>query len=160
MTDTSVLVLTGVGTPPYSVRGATQSLKPISGSTELRRTVNGALEDLSASEMRKYQTTISCTDQQPPAFAGMWPGNLLVVDCISELAVALDHVSEAVTEGSTEDLTTIESLLEREAVPGSLRIEDGFVIFRPRLHMRVTGFAVDRNEYTASNGWSVDLEEV
>ena len=62
--------------PPYSARGLTQTLEPIEASVQLRRTVNGALADLSYEPFRKYKSTISCQDQEPPAVDGRvaWAG--------------------------------------------------------------------------------------
>ena len=62
-----VLTLSGIGVPPYSARGASQTLEPIASSQQLRRTINGELIDISRAEFRKYRSTISCVDQQPPA---------------------------------------------------------------------------------------------
>ena len=53
MAGESMLTLSGVGVPPYSARGLTQSLEPIDGAAQLRRTVNGALADLSYEPFRK-----------------------------------------------------------------------------------------------------------
>jgi hypothetical protein len=160
VTVTTDLVLAGVGVPPYSIRGAQQSLQPIDGAAQLRRTVNGDLEDLSVVEARKFKSTVTCTDQQPPAFARLWPGQLVTVDCIAELGYPVDHISEAVTEGDTDDSSSIADSLDRTPVPGSIRVEDGFAFYRPRLSMRVTAFSVTKDEYGAETGWSLDLEEV
>ena len=62
-----MLTLSGIGVPPYSARGASQTLEPIQASQQLRRTINGELIDISRAEFRKYRSTISCVDQQPPA---------------------------------------------------------------------------------------------
>ena len=143
-TDSTLLVLSGIGIPPYSARGLTQTLAPIAAAASLRRTVNGALVDLSASQFRKYASTITCTDQQAPALDGIWPGAVVVVDCVAELAYALDLVSTAGPE--------------REVVAS--REEGDWVFYRPRLTMRVTGFEVSRDEWGAAVGWKLDLEEV
>ena len=142
MPDTTVLVLSGAGVPPYSIRGAVQTLTHLPGV--MRRTVNGALVDLSESQFRKYVSTITCTDQQAPALDGIWPGMTLTVDCIKELAY--------------EDVSGAEA--DRTVVPGSERTEDGFVFYRPRLTMMVVAKREQRDEYPALEGWSLDLEEV
>ena len=143
MTDTTILVITALGLPPYSTRGATQTLQPISAAASMRRTVNGDLIDLSVSELRKFRSTITCTDQQPPAFNGIWPGQSVVVDCISELAY----------EGTTD------AVADRTAVSGSERTEDGWVFYRPQLTMRIMDFRTDTDEYGAAIGWTLELEE-
>ena len=80
-----LLTLGGIGVPAYSARGLTQSLEPIDAAVQLRRTVNGALADLSYEPFRKYKSTISCQDQEPPAVDGVWPGQLVEVGCVAEL---------------------------------------------------------------------------
>src|SRR4029078_6450006 len=85
MSDT-LLVLSGIGVPDYSARGLSQTLEPIEGSASLRRTINGALKDLSFAQFRKYKSTISCQDQEPPAVDGVWRARLVTVDCVVELS--------------------------------------------------------------------------
>src|SRR5678815_5858840 len=82
----TLLSFTGAGIPPYSARGLKQTMAPIDESKQLRRTINGSLKDLSVDQFHKYKSTITGDDQQPPAASGMWPGNIIVVDCIVELA--------------------------------------------------------------------------
>jgi hypothetical protein len=142
MADDTLLVLAGIGVPDYSARGLTQTLEPIEASTSLRRTVNGALVDWSYAQFRKYKSTISCQDQEPPAVDGVWPGHVVTVDCVAELSYPVG--------GSPS----------RPVVPGSARTEGAFTFYRPRLQMLVTGFSVSRDEYGAAVQWQMDLEEV
>lgn len=148
MTTNTVLSLSGMGIPPYSARGLTQTLSPIAAAANMRRTVNGALVDVSDSVFRKFSSVIRGSDIDPPAVEGVWPGLLVSVDCIVELA----QESES-TEGGTEGL-------DKTAVPGSTRYEDGFVFYRPRLNMRVTNFEVSKNEWGAVTDWTLSLEEL
>lgn len=154
MTDaTSVLVLSGMGVPPYSIRGATQDLAPIAAAVQLHRTVNGTLTDFSEDQLQKYASTISCTDQQPPAFAGQWPGRqTLTVDCIVELAIPLNTDLD-----STDDPGTIDG---RTVVMGSWRTEGDWGFYRPQLSMLVTAFTQTNDEYGATTQWSLSLEEI
>ena len=138
-----VLTLSGIGVPPYAARGASQTLEPIQAAQQLRRTVNGALIDLSRPEFRKYRSTISCADQQPPAIDGVWPGQVLTVGCIAELSYK--------TSGGTP---------ARSIVPGSPRNEGDYTLYRPSLTMRVVSFSQDTDEYGATVSWSLELEEV
>lgn len=140
---TTLLVLSTFGVPPYSARGLTQTLEPIEASVVMRRTVNGALLDLSASQFRKYRSTIACDDQQPPAVDGVWPGRLVTVDCAAELSF--------LTSGGSPG---------RPVVTGSSRVEGVFTFYRPQLSMRVTAFSVNRDEYNAAVNWQMTLEEV
>lgn len=144
MPDAStILVLEGMGVPPYSARGLTQTLEPIAAAPDLRRTVNGTLINLSAAEFRKYRSSIRGNDQDPPAVEAVWPGKVLTVDCIVELAY------ESMTDGPA-----------RSVVSGSSRSADGFTFYRPQLTMMVVGFSVERDEWGAAVGWALELEEV
>ena len=138
-----VLTLSGIGVPPYSARGASQTLEPIGSSQQLRRTINGELIDISRAEFRKYRSTISCVDQQPPAVDGVWPGQVLMVGCISELSYK--------TSGGVP---------ARNVVAGSSRTEGDYTFYRPSLTMRVVAFSQDTDEYGAAVSWSLQLEEV
>ena len=138
-----VLTLSGIGVPPYSARGASQMLEPIGSSQQLRRTINGELIDISRAEFRKYRSTISCVDQQPPAIDGVWPGRVLTVGCISELSY--------LTAGGAP---------ARPLVSGSSRTEGDYTFYRPSLTMRVVAFSQDTDEYGAAVSWSLQLEEV
>ena len=133
------LIIAGIGLPAASIRGVTQTLEPIGAAAQLMRTVNGALVDVSAAAFRKYVSTIRCSDQAPPALDGIWPGQLVTVDCVAELVHA---------EGGTPARTVVAS-----------RTEDGFVFYRPRLAMRVISFDLDRDEWGAITSWSLSLEE-
>ena len=141
MSDT-LLVLSGIGVPDYSARGLSQTLEPIEASASLRRTINGTLKDLSFAQFRKYKSTISCQDQEPPAVDGVWPGHVVTVDCVAELSYPAG--------GSPA----------RAVVAGSARTEGAFVFYRPQLEMLVTSFSVNRDEYGAAVQWQMDLEEV
>jgi hypothetical protein len=141
MSDDTLLVLAGVGIPAYSARGLSQQLEPIDGAANMRRTINGALNDLSVVQFRKYRSTISCSDQEPPAVDGVWPGRVVTVDCVAELSYPV---------GGTP---------QRPVVAGSERIEGDFTFYRPQLTMLVTGFSVQRDEWGAEVQWQMELEE-
>ncbi len=140
---TSVLSLSGFGVPPYSARGASQTLEPIGQAQQLRRSVNAALIDVSRSAFHKYQSTISCADQQPPAVDGVWPGQIVTVDCIAELSYK--------TAGGSPS---------RSVVSGSSRTEGDFTFYRPQLSMRVVNVSQQKDEFGAVVSWSLELEEV
>lgn len=150
--ESTILVLSGMGIPPYSARGLQQTLTHIEQAAGLRRTVNGSLVDLSDPAFRKYASTITGSDIDPPALESAWPGLVLTVDCIPELATP----SNTETETGTET----EQVFDRTAVPGSVREEAGFTFYRPRLSMRVTGFNINRDEWGAVTDWTLQLEEV
>ena len=143
MTET-VLSMTGMDVAPYSARGLSQSLEPISASGQLRRTINGELIDLSSAQMRKFSSVIRGTDQLSPAVNGIWVGSTVTVDCIVELAY----------------ITATGEAPERTIVTGSSRTEGAFTYYRPQLVMMVTGWDIDHDEYGQQVGWSLSLEEV
>lgn len=140
----TLLRISGIDVPPWSARGLTQTLAPIDAAANNWRTINGALLDVSAPQFRKYKSTITCNDQNPPAFSGLWPGRTLTIDCVSELSYKTGAAGQP----------------ERPVVEGSTRVEGLFTIYRPRLEMKCMSFSKDQDEYGAAVGWSIELEEV
>lgn len=143
LTDITLLRMSPIEIPPYSARGIRQTLTPIGSAGQLRRTVNGTLVDLSATQMRKYASTITCTDMDSPALDGVWPGLQVTVDCIVELAYK--------TAGGSAS---------RSVVSGSTRTDGGLTFYRPKLTMLVVSYRIDYDEWGAATGWTLDLEEV
>ena len=141
--ELTLLRLDPIGVPPYSARGITQTLQPIDGAAQLARTVNGTLTDMSDTNFRKFQSTISCTDQQQPALDGVWPGTILTVDCVIELSYK--------TSGGSP---------ERTPVSGSSRVEGASTFYRPQLSMMVVDYQTGVDEWGADANWSLSLEEV
>lgn len=142
--DPTLISLIGMGVAPYSARGITQTLSPIDGASNMRRTVNGQLRDISDPKFQKYQSTISASDQRPPSLDLVWPGKQLTVWCACELGI----------EG------TLTTGFGRDVVTGSIRHESGWTYYRPILTMRVTSLSNSFDEWGASNDWSISLEEV
>ena len=140
---TTRLVISPNGLPPYSTRGAKQTLEPISATGHQVRTVNGGLLDLSPPQMRKYKSEISCTDLQAPAFCALWPGDLVTVDC----AV---FVGRPLGTSITVERTVINSF-----------IDGNFIFERYQLQMMVMQpWSIDYDEYNAQHGWKITLEEI
>lgn len=136
------LKLTGVGVQPYSARGLTQTLSPITQAAQLRRTVNGILRDIAMAQFQKYQTVITGNDQEPPVSDGVWPGRAVEVECLATLSCVI---------GATK---------ERPAVAGSAYDSGGFTIYRPVLQMRVVSFDQSKDEYGHVTQWTMTLEEI
>lgn len=139
----SIMVITGMGVTPYSARGLTQTLTPIDAAKVHRRSINGTLHDLSYDQFRKYASKITCKDQTTPAIDGIWPGAVVTVECVAELARLTD------TEGPA-----------RPVVPGSERVDGAFTFYRPILTMQVIDFSDSLAEWDADYNWSLDLEEI
>lgn len=147
MTNLTLLRLDPIGVPASSARGITQSLDPIDEAAQIARTVNGVAVNLSDANFRKYKSTISCTDQDQPALDGVWPGDILTVDCVKELSYRTAGGSPARTIASTTD-------------DPATRTEGDFTFYRPRLTMMVVSYSATFDEWGAASGWSLDLTEV
>lgn len=143
---TTLLRITSAEIPDYAARGLEQTLFPIPASQSLRRTVNGDLVDLSASQFRKYGSTITCTDQRVPALDGIWPGMTVTVDCVAELSYRTGGTPQRDLADTTDDDATY--------------TDGDFTYYRPRLTMIVIDYRTSFDEYGARVGWSLDLEEV
>lgn len=143
-TGSTWLTLSGIGVPPYSARGLQQTLTPINQSANIMRTWNGVLRDLTLPNFRKYVSSISGSDQNPPACDGVWQGKVVTVDCLAYLSYATGLVGAPF----------------RPVVSGSSYTQDGFTFYRPQLVMMVVGFDQQEDEWAAGVQWSMDLEEV
>jgi hypothetical protein len=141
--DSSLFKMTGVGMPPYATRGITQTLAHIGGAAQIHRTINGDLADFSFDQFRKYVSTVSATDQRPPALDGVWPGLEVTVECAHALAY--------LTAGGAP---------ARTPVPDSSFTEGAYTFYRPILQMRITGFDGSFDEWQAGESWSITLEEI
>lgn len=140
----TLLVLSGHGIAPYSARGLSQSLEVVAEAAAVARSVNGALINLSPPQMRKFKSTITCTDVSPPALAALWPGVVVDVDCVSEITY----------------LTSLGSPVPDRTVVGS-RSEGAYTYDRLRLTMMVAApWTQTTDEYGASVQWQLELSEV
>ena len=139
----TLLVISGAsGIPLYSARGLTQVLTPIEASSQIERSINGEVMDLSHPQFRKYDSEISCTDVETPALDGVWPGMEVEVECVAELSYP--------TSGGSP---------QREVVSGSSRVEGDFTFYRPVLQMVVVSFDIQLEEYAADYQWTLRLTE-
>ena len=126
----------------YSSRGLKQTLTPIRAAQAMRRTVNGALVDISLAQFQKYASTISCTDQRPPALDAIWPGQTVTVSCVALLSYP--------SAGAPS----------RPVVSGSSFTENGFTFYSPLLTMKIMTPKSEMDEWKASVGWELALEEI
>jgi hypothetical protein len=165
------LILEGMGEntffPPFSARECLQSLEPIS-QIILRRTINGALVCVGNKGHRKFRSVISCKDTTPPAFEKLWTGTPVKVGCIQPLTQTAPkgifdlYLERDPVRGYAHDLEgrtyPIENIKERHIFlprefPG------GFVTYRPWLFMIVKHYCLETDEWGASVGWRLELEE-
>lgn len=138
----TLLVIEGVDLPRFSARGLTQTLDHIDQAASIQRSINGEPIDFSAPQFRKYKSTITCTDQQTPLPDDLWPGAYVTVDCVAELQFDPSFGPE------------------HSVVSGSERVDGGRSFYRPVLDMIVMTFTTTKDEYQATVGWQIDLEEV
>lgn len=140
----TTLTLSGDGVQPYATRGASQTLNPIQEATQVDRTVNGKLVNLSFDDgFQKFASTISCNDQTSPAFEKSWPGLTVTVGCIAELCYKTDGGSPS-----------------RPVVAGSERTDGDYTFYKAQLTMIILGYSTQTDEYGALVSWSMQLEEV
>ena len=140
----TLLVISDNEPAPYSARGLTQTYEPIAASQHLERSVNGRMINLSASQMKLYKTKISCTDQNVPALSGVWPGDIVTLQCVEEMSFP----------------TISPELQERDAVEGSMRIVGSYTFYRPILQVMFMGHSTSGEEYSRNVAWSMEFEEV
>jgi hypothetical protein len=136
----SLLAISPIGVPPYSARGASQTLDPLNGV--FARTVDGELIDLTPPQFKLWKTSISCTDLQSPAINEIARGMVVVIDCVAEIKWK--------TDGGSPD---------RPIVEGSERIDEEWTYGRPRLTMMITNHSVQKNEFQAAVSWHIEAEE-
>lgn len=139
--EMTLLVMTSIGVPLYAARGLSQTLTPVADAKPTpKRTINGEARFLGASQMRKYDSVISCTDVDAPPFGSVWPGDQLVIDCVCELAYK--------TVGGSAERTVVAS-----------RTIGNFTYYRPRITFLVVDFEQDFEEYGCQYQWRLTLTE-
>lgn len=141
--DFTTLVLDGIGVAPYSARGISQSLEPIAESSHLEYTINGELIDLGIPELRKFQVSISCTDQEAPALSGIWPGVAFTLHSIEPLSFP----------------TAEPARKERPSVPGSEYQIGDMTYYRPILELVCSSWKTNITEYGRDINWQLEARE-
>jgi hypothetical protein len=140
----TLLTISGFGNMIYQARGLTQTLEHIQAASQMSRTINGTLLDVSAPQFRKYQSKITVPDEvEAPPLDGVWPGMTVTVGCAIYLCYPHTNPSPG-----------------RPEVSGSSYSENGFTFYRPLLTMKVKDFEQHLDEWGRKNGWTLDLEEV
>lgn len=138
----TLLEIPEIGLPRYSARAIHQTISPIDAASNLKRTVNGELDDVSYSQFHKLETIISCTDQMAPALDGVMPGMIITIKSCAELAYKV---------GGTPS---------RTPVTGSERTVGDFVYFRPLLECRITSYNQGHDEWPHDYNWEITAEEI
>ena len=159
------LAIDGVVIPYGAARGIDVSIAPIEAGG-MRRTINGTLIDLTRSTHRKYRLEIQCQDAIAPTLAALWRGQTVSV-------FAPIRLRQVVSAGA--------ATLIRSPVPGTVRCFTAagvpvaatvsgtsvsgatgaaYVEYQPSMLMMVVERSEDFDEWDATTGWSITLEEV
>lgn len=141
----TLLVISSFGNLLYQARGLTQTLSVIGAATQLERTINGTLIDLSAAQFRKYASKIDVPSEvNAPPLDGIFPGMEVTVQCV----VSLSYVTGRA--GSPN----------RPGVSGSMWSEGAYTFYRPELTMLIRTVETHFDEWKNVVGWTLELEEV
>lgn len=140
----TLLTISGFGNMLYQARGLTQTLEVIQEASDLDRSVNGTLVDLSNPVFRKYRSKITCTDVDAPPLDNVWPGMIVEVQCAVSLCYPTGN------PGSPA----------RNEVSGASYTQGSFTFYRPVLKMRVMTLSQSFEEWKADLAWVLQLEEV
>jgi len=142
----TLLTISSFGNLLYQARGLSQTAEVIGAASQLERTINGTLIDLSAPQFRKYSTKISAPDNSTaPPLDNVWPGMHITVEC----ALVFCYL----TSGGNGPHG-------RNPVSGSQYVEGGYTFYRPVLEMRVVTHEQHFDEWKNVIGWTLDAEEI
>lgn len=141
----TLLTISGLGGFQYQARGLTQTLETIAASKQQKRTINGALRDVSNPVFRKYASKITCSDVSTPPIDNLWPGMEVTVHCAAGLCYLTGNVGSPY----------------RDVVSGSDYVVGNYTFYRPVLTMMVSdGVKLNFDEWKCVVGWEIDLEEI
>jgi hypothetical protein len=142
----TVLSISLLGQLLYQARSLSQTLEVIDAASQLDRTINGKLIDMSAPQFRKYKSTVNIpAEVNPSPLDNIWPGMEVLVACAASLGYQTGRVGSPA----------------RPQVSGSSWSEPGGQNFyRPLLDMRIISVKTNFDEWKNIVGWSIDLEEI
>ena len=140
----TLLVISGLGGFRYQARDLSQTLTPIKDASQLERTINGRLIDLSNPIFRKYTTRITCADVNAPPLDGLFPGMEVTIYCAAMLSYLIGN------PGSPN----------RPIVSGSDWTDGHYNYYRPIMECRITDVNQDFKEWKSTNQWEIQAEEI
>jgi hypothetical protein len=179
--------LSGIFLPPGSDYAVRTSLKPISGASDFRRSVNGDLHNVARDAFKKYAVSVSCDDKRPAAFSDLFPGQYIelvphephhlslhtsstsailpraAVDVIG-MTAAGDIIQPSAQQADPRPLQTeydsarVATLRASQTVTFAESVVS--VRYRPVLACLLLNWSQDSTEHKSSAGWSLELEEV
>lgn len=158
--------------PPGSARGVQASVEQVYGG-DLRRTVNGALVDLTRAQLRKYRVSLSASGQALPDLRGLWRGQLVTVSppVIWTAYASAGSASLTLERPARATGWRLLNAETGEPVAGGLLSLDGKTLllppsapavqleYQPVLSCRVAAVSASGDEWDASAAWSIELEE-
>lgn len=140
----TLLVISSFGNMLYQARGLTQTLTVIGAATQLERTINGTLIDISAAQFRKYISKIDVPSEvNAPPLDGIFPGMEVTVQCVVSFAYVTGRLGSP----------------NRPVVSGSSWSEGAYSFYRPELTMLVRTVETHFDEWKNVVGWTLELEE-
>lgn len=157
--------------PLGSARGIQCAIAPISIG-ELRRTVNGALVDLTRAALRKYTITLSADGQALPALDGLWRGmRCTVAPPLYWTAQAPAGATELALDRPAADVrafdaVTLEALpaptisADRRTLSFTALTRPAYVEYQPVFEALLSSRSDSGNEWDATATWSLEFEEV
>lgn len=140
----TLLVISGLGGFQYQARNINQTLSIIKDASQLERTINGKLIDLSNPIFRKYSTKITCTDVDAPPLDNLFPGMEVTFYCACSLAYQIGN------PGSPN----------RPVVSGSDYTQGHYAFYRPVLDCRIVNVSEDFKEWRSEVSWEIEAEEI
>lgn len=165
----SILVLNGIEFPAGSARGIKERLSVIDNG-ELRRDVNGMLHNLTRATHRKYTIRLDCVDMSLPTLAETWRGDTITVHSTVELSqiatTTAVELSRPPVSGSVRAINAATgAAITVVDIDGTDITLDAFtgtaiVFYRPIFSAMLASREFDADEWAASAGWAVELEEV
>jgi hypothetical protein len=81
----TLIAIDAIDFSDYAVRGITMTLTPIDQSKNVARDCLGNLVDISVAQFRQHKITITCTDNDAPELAGIWPGQDISITCLPRM---------------------------------------------------------------------------
>lgn len=164
----TIIVLNGIVFPAGSARGIKEKLSLID-SGELKRDVNGNLHNLTRATHRKYTLSLDCQDMALPTLAETWRGTEIEVHCSTRLTQSTTsttiELSRPPVAGSVEAINsaTGENIAVDDVTDSTVTLDEftgtAIVFYRPILQMMVSSRDFNFEEWTATQSWTLELEE-
>ncbi len=156
----TVLDLVELGIIPQSSRQLGQTLT-LDTAGSIRRLANGVLKARMRPSLQKFKSTISFSDTYPPAFNGLWAGDIVTVHCAAEIsgkvgsAFVRPHVPGSVIWRNAVGDVVASGANEASAPVGATNYT-----FRPIVVFMVEAWDLDTDEWGAVGSSTLNLREV